>query len=60
MVDIELVLIEVARQQGHELNGQERLIIRTKVATELPAKGGQLQRICTSEFQWKKLPKPFL
>ncbi|BBE79609.1 hypothetical protein PDTA9759_44680 [Phytobacter diazotrophicus] len=34
---IEAAIEEMARQQGHELNGQDRLLIRTKIATALAA-----------------------
>lgn len=54
MVDIESVLIEVARQQGHKLNGQERLIIRTRVATALSAKERHRRRLDAKPFQWQK------
>lgn len=45
MVKLELVLIEMARQQGHELNGQDKLIIRTRVSMALAAKERHRQRM---------------
>lgn len=42
--NLEEVIKEMARQQGHELNGQDRLIIRTRVAMALAAKERHRQR----------------
>lgn len=57
MVNAESVLIEMARQQGHELNGPERLIIRTRVSTVLAAKERHRQRMDAKSYHWSK-PKP--
>ncbi|HDC4614170.1 TPA: hypothetical protein O8U41_001979 [Enterobacter cloacae] len=58
MVDAESVLIEMARQQGYELNSQERLIIRTRVSTVLAAKERHRQRMDAPPYQWRKPDKP--
>lgn len=50
----ESVLIEMARQQGHELNGQERLLVRTRVDTALAAKARHRRRMAASTFHWQK------
>lgn len=57
MVKLELVLIEMARQQGHELNGQDKLIIRTRLNSALSAKKWYRQRMITPDYIWKK-PHP--
>ncbi|EMX1845654.1 hypothetical protein G9400_03255 [Klebsiella michiganensis] len=57
MVDAESVLIEMARQQGHELNSQDKLVIRISVAACLAAKKRHGQRMSAKSYQWSK-PKP--
>lgn len=57
MVNLELVLIEMARQQGHELNGQDKLIIRTRLNSALSAKEWYRQRMTAPEYHWRK-PSP--
>ncbi|CAM7423575.1 Transcriptional regulator [Phytobacter diazotrophicus] len=54
----ETVLIEMARQQGHELNGQERLIIRTRLSSALSAKERYRQRMDAKPYQWHKPRAP--
>lgn len=54
---IEAVVIEAARLSGHELNGQEKLVVRNRVGGVLAAKERHRQRMGTGEFQWQK-PKP--
>ncbi|KOR04341.1 hypothetical protein [Pluralibacter gergoviae] len=51
---IEAVIDEMSRQLGHELNGQDRLLIRTKTALVLAAKQRHRQRMEASPYQWKK------
>ncbi|EPG9737640.1 hypothetical protein ACNPHD_26655 [Klebsiella pneumoniae] len=53
----EEVIKEMARQQGHELNGQDRLIIRTKTAMVLAAKQRHRQRMEAPPYQWRKPDK---
>ncbi|WP_437889802.1 hypothetical protein [Phytobacter sp. V91] len=48
----------MARQQGHELNGQERLIIRTRLSTALSAKERHRQRMEAPSYQWVKPNNP--
>ncbi|WP_426722282.1 hypothetical protein [Enterobacter cloacae complex sp. 310G5] len=48
------VLEEIASREGHELNGQDRLLIRTKTATVLAAKKRHRQRMEAPAYQWKK------
>ena len=54
---IEAAVIEAARLSGHELNGQEKLVMRTRVGSVLAAKERHRQRISTGEFQWQN-PRP--
>ena len=54
----EEVIKEMARQQGHELNGQDRLIIRTKTAMVLAAKQRHRQRMKSPPYQWRKPENP--
>ncbi|HBS2458716.1 TPA: hypothetical protein MAD82_005291 [Klebsiella pneumoniae] len=54
MVNAESVLIEMARQQDHELNGQERLLVRTRVVSALAAKERHRQRMTAPEYHWRK------
>ncbi|AUU91259.1 hypothetical protein C2U55_20355 [Enterobacteriaceae bacterium ENNIH3] len=57
MVDIEPVLIEVTRQQGHELNAADNLEIRCRMAGTLAAKERRRQRMTDPEYRWSK-PAP--
>ncbi|WP_151992940.1 hypothetical protein [Buttiauxella massiliensis] len=54
---IEATVIEAARLSGHELNGQEKLLIRTGVSASLTAKERHRQRMSARPYQWKK-PEP--
>lgn len=54
---IESVIDEMARQLGHELNGQDKLVIRTKTAMVLAAKQRQRQRMEAPPYQWRKPDK---
>lgn len=54
---IEAVIDEMARQLGHELNGQDRLLIRTRVAASVAAKDRHRQRMTAPEYRWRK-PAP--
>lgn len=55
---LDAVICEMARQQGHELNGQDWLLLRTRIAASLAAKERYRQRMSTDEFQWKKPAPP--
>ena len=55
---IESVIDEMARQLGHELNGQDKLVIRTKTAMVLGAKQRHLQRMKSPPYQWRKPENP--
>ena len=55
---IESVIDEMARQLGHELNGQDKLVIRTKTAMVLATKERHRQRMNTGAFEWKKPDRP--
>ncbi|MEQ4451993.1 hypothetical protein ACFX4S_09925 [Kosakonia sp. YIM B13605] len=57
MVDIESVLIEVTRQQSHELNAADKLEIRCRVAGTFAAKERHRQRMAAPEYRWSK-PAP--
>ncbi|HBC7420204.1 TPA: hypothetical protein KEY88_002897 [Serratia marcescens] len=48
---------EIARQQGHNVNGQDRLLIRTRVSATLAAKERHRQRMNAPAYEWKK-PTP--
>ena len=54
---IESVIDEMARQLGHELNGQDKLVIRTKTAMVLAAKQRHRQRMEAPPYQWRKPDK---
>ncbi|RDT56825.1 hypothetical protein DXF93_02370 [Escherichia coli] len=54
----EAVLIEMARLQGHALNGQEQLIIRTRLNSALAAKERHRQRMTALEYHWHKPRAP--
>lgn len=53
---IEKVFGEMARIQGHELNGQDKLMIRTRISSTLAAKERHRQRMNTGHYQWAKPP----
>ncbi|WP_405080979.1 hypothetical protein ACI51X_18460 [Pectobacterium versatile] len=55
---IEAVVGEMAKLSGHELNGQDRLMIRTRVSATLAAKERYRQRMNTGPYQWEK-PSPY-
>ncbi|AWS80641.1 TPA: hypothetical protein ACQ7ZT_003482 [Escherichia coli] len=50
-------LEEIASREGHELNGQDKLVIRTKTAMVLAAKQRHRQRIEAPPYQWRKPDK---
>ena len=45
-------LEEIASREGHEHNGQDKLVIRTKPAMVLGAKQRHLQRMKSPPYQW--------
>ncbi len=55
--ELEEAIKEMARQQGHELNGQDRLIIRTRVAMALATKERHRQHMGAPAYQWRKPDK---
>ncbi|MFH5041433.1 hypothetical protein ABWM37_00145 [Klebsiella michiganensis] len=55
---LESAIISAAKLQGHELNGQDKLLIRTSVAACLTAKKRHRQRMNTGVFEWKKPSAP--
>jgi len=55
---LEAALITAAKLQGHELNGQDNLVIRTRVAACLAAKERHQQRMNAGSFQWKRPAPP--
>ena len=54
---LEAAIISAAKLQGHELNGQDKLVIRTHVAACLSAKECHRKRMSAASFHWKK-PAP--
>ena len=52
--NLEETIKEMARQQGHELNGQDKLIIRTRLNSALSAKERYRQRITVPEYHLSK------
>ncbi|MCL6363744.1 hypothetical protein EXT60_05770 [Pectobacterium carotovorum subsp. carotovorum] len=54
---IEKILEEMARIQGYGLNGQDRLMIRTRVSAALSAKERYRQGMESLPYQWKKPDK---
>lgn len=54
---IEAAIIAVVEQQGTELNGRDRLAIRTQLAATLAATERHKQRMRAPAYQWKK-PTP--
>nr|WP_196015423.1 hypothetical protein [Klebsiella variicola] len=54
---IEAVILEMARKEGIEMNGQDRLLIRTRVAASVAAKDRHRQRMTAPEYRWCK-PAP--
>lgn len=54
--NIEEVLTVMANKQGCELNGQDRLLLRTRISNVLAAKERHHQRMTAPVFQWKKPP----
>lgn len=55
---IEAAVIEAARLSGHELNGQEKLLIRNGVSASLVTKERHRLRMSSGDFEWKKPQKP--
>lgn len=54
---LEAAIISAAKLQGHALNLQELLLVRTGVSTALAAKERHRRRMSTASFHWKK-PAP--
>lgn len=50
-----MALIEAARLGGHELSGQEQLILRSRISATLAARERHRQRMNTWSYEWKKL-----
>ena len=55
---LEKAIMVAAELQGHELNGQDRLLIRTKTAMVLAAKQRHRQRMKSLPYQWRKPENP--
>ncbi|CZZ33134.1 hypothetical protein [Enterobacter hormaechei] len=51
-------LEEIASREGHGLNGQDKLVIRTKTAMVLAAKQRHRQRMKSPPYQWRKPENP--
>ncbi|MEQ9867405.1 MULTISPECIES: hypothetical protein [Pectobacterium] len=51
---IEAVMEELAKQQGHGLNGQDRFVLRTRIAATLAAKERHRQRMNSEPYEWKR------
>lgn len=51
---IEAVILEIARKEGIELNGQDKLVLRTKIAQKVAAKKRYRDRINADVFEWKR------
>ncbi|HAV2209596.1 MULTISPECIES: hypothetical protein [Enterobacter cloacae complex] len=51
---IEAVLTEMARLQGQELNGHDRVKVRTHIASALAAQEQYSQRMGSAPYRWKK------
>ncbi|MDM7170517.1 MULTISPECIES: hypothetical protein [Klebsiella pneumoniae complex] len=54
---IEVVIEELARLQGHELNAADRLELRSRVSGALAAKERHRRRMTAPEYHWHK-PEP--
>ncbi|PPE61949.1 hypothetical protein F157LOC_00783 [Pectobacterium brasiliense] len=55
---IEAVIEEMAKLNGHELNGQDRLMIRTRLNSALAAKERHRKRIEADPYQWIRPSTP--
>lgn len=55
---LESAIISAAKLLGHELNGQDKLLIRTSVAACLAAKKRHRQRMSARSYQWKRPAPP--
>ncbi|WP_447088832.1 hypothetical protein ACOTR2_05620 [Enterobacter asburiae] len=55
---LEKAIMVAAELQGHELNGQDKLVIRTKTAKVLAAKQRHRQRMKSPPYQWRKPENP--
>ncbi len=51
---IEAVITEMSRLLGKELNGHDRLKIRTRIASALTAQDLHSRRMVSAPYQWKK------
>ena len=49
---IEAVLTEMARLQGQELNGHDRVKVRTHIASALAAQEQYSQRMGSAPYRW--------
>lgn len=56
---IEAVILEIARKEGIELNGQDKLVLRTKIAQKVSAKKRYHDRINADVFEWKRPEIPY-
>lgn len=53
------MILEIARKEGIELNGQDKLVLRTKIAQKVAAKKRYRDRINADVFEWKRPAIPY-
>jgi hypothetical protein len=55
---IEAAMLELARREGIEMNGQDKLVMRTQIAQNAAAKKRYRDRMTTGPFEWKRPATP--
>ncbi|WP_234262344.1 hypothetical protein [Klebsiella aerogenes] len=58
MKSLEATALGIARKEGVELNGQERLVIRTHLAQSVSARRRYREQMEAKPYEWKKPAVP--
>lgn len=58
MKSLEAAALDIARKEGIDLNGQERLVIRTHLAQSASARRRYRERMDAETYEWKRPAVP--
>ncbi|HHA1934670.1 TPA: hypothetical protein ACOEP6_003133 [Enterobacter ludwigii] len=55
---IEAAMLQIARKEGIELNGQDKLVMRTQIAQNAAARKRHNDRMTAGPYEWKRPATP--
>lgn len=58
MKSLEAAALDIARKEGIELNGQDKLVIRTHLAQSASARRRYRERMDAGPYEWKRPAAP--